>query len=247
MVIIENILKVVATIIVGYIVGLLSGAIFGALFGLFTSFFIQDIYSAQQAVLLSIFVSITLGGLLSLFASQIFNALFETEINPYIGAIPGALVGLVIVFFVTGYVDLPDPNQLHGYRWGSMIAMTPIMFYCTTISSQIASILFPFSAALGTIREMIKSHLELQRNRALMKALPPSHWGLPEIPPKTQNAIPAKPLSPPLPEPQMPIKSAKERILLFSLKTFGLACAVGLILSVLGWQILGWNSGVKFS
>ena len=254
MVIIRSILKVVIAIIAGYIVGWLSGAVLGAFFGVLISFFIRDIVLPNQAVLISILLSLTLGSLLSLFASRIFNTLFETNINSFIGAIPGALIGLVIVVFVYGYIDVPDPDSYHGSITVNRFTLTPIMFYSTKISSQIGATVFPIFSALGIIRETIKSHLELRRNREFMKNLPPSqNWGLPEIPKKTETTIQAKPTTHLPPSPQSPIKSSSTkdnffaRLLLFSVKTFVIACIIGIILSILGWQLLGWDSSAQFS
>lgn len=246
MITIGNMLKVVTVIIVSYFVGWVIGAFLGAVFGVVISLLVQDIVSSNQAALISIFVSLTLGSLISLFALQVSNALFETNINRLIGVIPGVLVGLVIVVFVSGYVDVTDP-QYNGYRAGTRFAVTPIMYYSSMVGRQIAATIFPFLGAFGTIREIIKSHQELQRNRELMKNLPASHWGLPEIPLKTLRPILVNSKTSSLPSVQEPIKSARAGILLFSIKTFGIACVIGVILSILGWQVFGWKSSTQFS
>lgn len=246
MVIIGNIIKVIVAIIVGYIIGFMLGSILGALFGMFISFFVQDIVSPQQAVSFSIFISLTMGSLISLFVSQVFNALFETNINSFLGAIPGALIGLFLVVFVNGYFDISDLNYFYGRGTVQNWAFTPIMSYSSTIGRQISTIIFPLFGAIGIIREIIKSHLELQRNRELMKDLPPSHWGPPEIPhatPPVQTSLTTRPF---LSLPSL-IMSAKGRIFLFVLKAFVTSCVIGIILSFLGWQILGWDSSAQFS
>jgi len=246
MVVLGNILKVVATIILGYIVGFLLGSILGALFGIFISFFIQDIVSPQQAVSFSILISLTMGGLISLFVSKVFNAMFETNINSFLGAIPGALTGLFLVVFVDGYFAVSDINNYYFHGTVQSWAATPIMPYCSTIGRQIGTIIFPLFGAIGIIREMIKSHLELQRNRKLMKDLPSSHWGLPEIPHETHPIQPNR-TTRLFPSFSSLSTSAKGKIFLFALKAFVTACAIGIIISIVGWQILGWNSSAKFS
>jgi len=246
MVVLGNILKIAATIIVGYIVGFMLGSILGALFGMFISFFIQDIVSPQQAVSFSILISLTMGGLISLFVSQVFNALFETNINSFFGAIPGALIGLFLVVFVDGYFVISDMNNLHLRGTVQNWAATPIMPYCSTIGRQIGSIIFPLFGAIGIVREMIKSHLELQRNRKLMKDLPSSHWELPEIRHET-HPIQADRTTRPFLFLSSLSTSAKGKIFLFALKAFVITCTIGLILSILGWQILGWHSSAQFS
>jgi hypothetical protein len=246
MVVLGNMLKVVATIIVGYIIGLLSGVILGAVFGVFFSFFVPDFISSYQATLVSFFIALTLGSLLSSFASQVFNRMFETNINSFLGVIPGALFGLILVVFVYGYVDVSDPSGRYVHRTVNHFVLTPIMPYSAKIGGQIGAIVFPLFGAVGVIREIIQSHLQLQRNLELRKNSPPSNWGLPELPRKTPP-IQAKPTTRPFLSWQSPMKSARERIFSFFLKAFGAACAIGAILSILGWQMLGWNSGAQFS
>ena len=246
MVILGNILKVVAAIIIGYIVGFILGSILGALFGIFVSLFAQDVTSPQQAVSFSILISLTMGGLISLFASQVFNRLFETNINSFFGAIPGALIGLFLVVFVDGYFVISDMNNLHLRGTVQNWAATPIMPYCSTIGRQISSIIFPLFGTIGISREIIKSHLELQRNRKLMKDLPSSHWGLPEIPHET-HPIQADEKTPSFTFLSSLSMSTKGKIFLFALKAFVITCTIGLILSILGWQILGWHSSAQFS
>lgn len=243
MVVLGNILKVVATIIAGYIVGFMLGSIFGALFGIFISFFIQDIVLPQQAVSFSILISLTMGGLISLFVSQVFNSLFETNINSFLGAIPGALIGLFLVVFVIGYFDISELNYFYGRGTVQNWAFSPIMSYSSTIGRQISSIIFPLFGAIGIIREIITSHLELQRNRKLMKDLSPSHWGLPETPNET-HPIQAKPTTRLLLS--LPSLRTSTQGGLFP-TAFLIACAIGIIVSILGWQILGWNSSAQFS
>ncbi len=246
MAVLGNILKVVATIIVGYIVGFMLGSILGALIGIFASFFIPDVILPHQATLISLFISITLGSLLSSFASQVFNRLSETNINSFLGAIPGVLIGLIIVVFVYGYVDVSDPNNFYGRFSVKHLALTPVMPYSAKIGGQIGAVIFALFGAIGIIREMIQSHLQLQRNRKLMKNSPPSNWGLPEIPRETPP-IQANLTTRSFLSLESRIKSAKGRIIFFLLKAFVSACAIGIILTIAGWQILGWNSSAQFS
>jgi hypothetical protein len=172
--------------------------------------------------------------------------LFETNINSFLGAIPGAIIGLIIVVFVYGYVDVFEPTNFYGYRSANHFVFTPVMAYSAKIGSQIGSITFPLFGAIGIIREIIKSHLELQRNRELMKNSPPSSWGLPEVP-RAIPPIKANRTMRSFPALQSSIQSAKGRVFFFFLKAFVTACAIGVILSVVGWQILGWNSSAQFS
>jgi hypothetical protein len=212
-------------------------------FGIFISFFIQDIAAPQQAFSFSIFIALALGGSMSLFVSQVSNKLFETNINSFLGAIPGALIGLLLVVFVDGPFAISDINNLHLSGTVQSWAATPIMPYCSTIGRQIGSIIFPLFAGIVIIREIIKSHLELQRNRKLMKDLPPSHWGLPETPNET-HPLQAKPTTRSLLS--LPNLSTSTQGRLFP-TAFLIACVIGIIVSILGWQILGWNSSVQFS
>jgi ABC-type multidrug transport system fused ATPase/permease subunit len=250
MTVLGNILKVIATIVVGYIVGFILGSILGALFGIFISFFLQDIViSSQQAISSSILISLMMGGLISLFVSQVFNVLFETNLNPFVGAIPGALIGVFLVVFIDGYFAISDMNNYYGHATTQSWAVTPIMPYCSTLGRQLGSIIFPLFGAIGIIREMVKSHLELQRNRELIKAWPSSRWGLPEIPQEShplQADQADRTTRPALSLPSLNTP-AKARVFLLVLKPFVAACAIGTILSILGWQILGWNSSAKFS
>jgi hypothetical protein len=246
MVILGNILKVVAAIIIGYIVGFILGSILGALFGVFISFLIPEVISPHQATLVSLFISLTLGSLLSSFVSQVFNRLLETNINSFIGAIPGALIGLVIVVFIYGYVDVSDPDNYYGRFSVNHLALTPVMPYSAKIGGQIGAITFALFGAVGIIREIIQSHLQLQRNRRLIKNSSSSNWGLPEIPRETPP-IQANPTTHSFLSLQSRITSAKGRIIFFLLKAFVYACAIGIILSIAGWQIPGWNSGAQFS
>jgi len=246
MVVLGNILKIVAAIIIGYIVGFMLGAILGALFGVFISFLIPEVISPHQATLVSLFISITLGSLLSSFASQVFNRLLETNINSFLGVIPGVLIGLIVVVFVYGYVEVSDPNNYYGSRTVNHFALTPVMPYSAKIGGQIGAITFSLFGAIGIIREIIKSYLELQRNRKLMANSPLSNWGLPEIPretPSVQEGLTTHSL----PSSQSLVKSTKGNYFLFLLKAFITACAIGIILSIVGWQILGWNSTTQFS
>lgn len=245
MVVFENIFKVVAAIVAGYIVGFILGSIFGALFGIFASFFVQDIVSPQHADSFSIFISLTLGGLISLFVSQVFNRLFETNINSFFGAIPGALIGLFLVVFVDGYFVIPDTNNYYHATIQSWAA-TPIMPYCSTIGRQIGTITFPLFGAIGITREMIKSRLELQRNRALMKDFPSSHWGMPDIPGEIRP-IQASQVTRPFLFLLSHSASAMKKTFLFVLRALVITCAIGVTLSILGWQILGWHSKIQFS
>lgn len=120
------------------------------------------------------------------------------------------------------------------------------MPYSAKIGGQIGAITFSLFGTIGIIRETIKSYLELQRNRKLMANMPLSNWGLPEIPreipPVQENLTTHSFLSS-----QSLVKSEKGRIFLFLLKAFITACVIGIILSIVGWQILGWNSTAQFS
>ena len=92
-----------------------------------------------------------------MFVSQVFNALFETNINSFLGAIPGALIGLFLVVFVNGYFDISDLNYFYGRETVQNWAFAPIMSYSSTIGRQISTIIFPLFGAIGIIREIIKS------------------------------------------------------------------------------------------
>ena len=51
--------------------------------------------------------------------------------------------------------------------------------------------------------------------------------------------------------PAMPTKPAEERLtaklLLLFAKTFGIACIIGMLVSILGWRYLNWNASRQFS
>ena len=176
----------------------------------------------------------------------VLNSLFESNINLFVGAIPGALIGLFLVVYVIGYFDISELNYFYGRGTVQNWAFSPIMSYSSTIGRQISSIIFPLFGAIGIIREIITSHLELQKNRKLMKDLPPSHWGLPEIPHET-HPIQASRTTRPFLSLSSLSTSAKGEIFLFALKAFFITCTIGVILSILGWQILGWHSSAQFS
>lgn len=246
MTLIGNILKVVGVIIVGCIVGYFLGSILGAVFGIIASFLVPDVFTSHQATLISFFISALLGVSLSSFATRVYNRLNETNINLFLGVIPGVLIGLFVVVFVYGYVEVYDQSDFYRIRASHRLAVTPIMGYSAKVGGYVGAVTFALFGAVGVVHEIIQSHLQLQRNRELMKNSPPMSWGYPETPKRispvqisqTTNS------SPPL---QSRMNFQKGGKIIILLRAFVSAVVVGIILSVVGWQILGWSSSAQFS
>ena len=156
---IGNLLKVIITLITGFLVGLVFGAAIGIVPGVLFSLFFQEIVFAKQTVLVSIILSMLEGGALGFFCIQVLNKVFETEDRPIAGAVMGALIGLMIAFFLYGVIYIPDPEV---FNQGFYIL--PIT-YSVGVSSQIGSILYPLFGVAGVVRNIFKSYIEARKNK----------------------------------------------------------------------------------
>ena len=150
---IGNIFRIIIALIVGYLVGLLSGYILGILLGLIPGLFFREIANANQTILMSIILSITLGGLLGFSAIQIGNKLFEDDDKPLNGALAGAIIGFIVVCFIGGVIDVPNPDP---YRFNYI---APVI-YGGVIGCYIGTIIIPIFNVARVIREIVKSYKE---------------------------------------------------------------------------------------
>lgn len=241
-----NILKVVAAIVIGWVIGYFLGSILGAVFGIFASFLIPDVFTSHQATIISFLISVLLGCSLSWFAARVFNRLNETNYNLFLGLIPGVLIGLVVVVFVYGSVEVYDQNDFYSFRAGRQLAVTPIMGYAAKVGGYIGAVTFAFFGAVSVVHEIVQSHLQLRRNRDLMKNSPSSNWGLPDAP-KIKSSVQVNQITNSAPPLQSRINFQKSGKIYLFLKALVSALVIGIILSIVGWQILGWKSSAQFS
>ena len=157
----RNILIVIAAISSGSFLGYIFGAMFGAVLGAGASLVFSEILRAQQTILMSILLSLFLGGLLGLFALQINNKLFETNDHPLVGITTGAVIGVSLVAFFYGYIDISNAHYLPD---ASFFDSSPFD-YSVAIGSRIGAIVFPLYGAIALVREKIATSMELRKNR----------------------------------------------------------------------------------
>ncbi len=148
--------KVIAALIIGYIVGFLCGFALGVLLGLAPSLFFREIVSSNQTILMSLLLAVILGGLLGSLEVQVFNKIFATSDNPLIGTLAGAILGLVLVVFVYGVLDVPSSGPFNQ-RFYSVP-----MLYSSTLGSRIGAIIFSVFGAAETVREIAKPYQEVR-------------------------------------------------------------------------------------
>ena len=148
-----NILKVIATLFICYLLGLIFGSIFGIFLGGIPAILFKEIIYFNQPVLMSITLSLILGGLLGLLAVQIANKIFVTSDKPLIGVLLGIAIGFIVVFFVEGVMYFPDLETfiepMHTY---------PI-FYTGSLGTYIGVTIFPIIGGTRVIRDILADNI----------------------------------------------------------------------------------------
>ncbi len=90
-----------------------------------------------------------------------------------------------------------------------------------------------------------------ERNLGSLMTCPKCQTSLAGLPREEYPSVHSKPLIPeatPLPKPRLPVEeSLVAKLLLVLAKTFGIACFLGIIVSMIGWRFLAWNSSRQFS
>jgi len=150
--------KIIAILFISYLLGLTFGIIFGIFLGGFPTLFFKEIINSNQEVLVSITLSLILGGLLGFLAMQLANHVFAHSDNPLIGILLGFAVGLIVVFFVEGVIYIPDPETLIKPMY-----IYPII-YSGIVGSYIGSIIFPIIGVIGVIRDIVANNIEARSN-----------------------------------------------------------------------------------
>ncbi len=170
---IGNLLKIIGALIAGCLFGYVFGAMLGAALGAIPSLFFREIVSFNQTILMSITLSIVLGGLLAFIATQMINKLLDTDDKPFTGIIIGIVVGLVVVLFVDGVTDIRSSDKFSEYYY-----MWPVI-YGGILGSDIGSAIFPILSAAAAVRDMkaeaanSKKRIDEIRNRLPADTNPP--------------------------------------------------------------------------
>jgi CDP-diglyceride synthetase len=158
---IGNILKITVTLFISFLIGFIFGFIFGVFLGGIPTLFFREIINSNQAVLLSITLSLILGGLLGFLALQMANNIFDARDKPLFGVLIGIAVGFIVVFFVEGVIYSPDPetftNRMH---------ILPII-YSSRVGTYIGAFSFPIIGATRLLRDIFAYIIESRRTKAL--------------------------------------------------------------------------------
>lgn len=157
---IGNILKITAILFIGYLIGLTFGSFFGIFLGAIPALFFREIINSNQPVLLSITLSLILGGLLGFLAMQICNKIFEASDKPLIGVLLGIAIGFIVVFFVEGVIYFPDLVTLT-----TPMGIYHIIIYTGIIGTSIGAIIFPIYGATRVIRDILTNNIEARSNK----------------------------------------------------------------------------------
>jgi len=155
---IRNILKIIATLCIGYLLGLTFGSILGIFLGGTPSLFFREIVNSNQTVLMSITLALILGGLLGYFAMQFVNKIFTANDKPLIGVLLGIVVGFIVVFYLEGVVDIPDPETFI-----KPMGTIPII-YSGIVGSDIGAIVFPIIATTRVIQDILTNNKTTRNN-----------------------------------------------------------------------------------
>ncbi len=90
-----------------------------------------------------------------------------------------------------------------------------------------------------------------ERNSGSLMICPKCQTSLVGLPREEYPPVHSKPLiqdAAPLPKPSKPVEeSLRAKLLLLLAKTFGIACIMGMIVSMVGWRYLNWHSTRQFS
>jgi uncharacterized membrane protein required for colicin V production len=170
---IGNLLKIIGTLIAGYLFGYVFGAILGAALGAIPSLFFREIVSFNQTILMSVTLSMVLGGLLAFIATKMINKLWDTDDKPFSGIIMGIVVGLVVVLFVDGVTDLQSSDNFREYYY-----MWPVI-YGGILGTDIGSTIFAILSATAMARDIkaeaadSKKRMDEIRNRLPADTNPP--------------------------------------------------------------------------
>jgi len=152
-----NILKVIAALIIGCFAGLLCGGVLGILLGLIPSLLFPVIFYSGQAILMSIFLSVTLGALLGYLEVRVVNSVFDLDGKPLVGSFIGAIFGLLCVIFGYGVLDSSDSNTFNQGFYAA------VLIYSGAIGIWIGAIVFSIFGAVQTIQEITSSYKPLER------------------------------------------------------------------------------------
>ena len=151
---VKNILKIVGAVLGGLFVGLFIGVALGLVFGFVISLFFQEIVYLHQTILMSILLSVILGGLLVLISVKMLNSFLDTEDKPFGGIAAGVVVAVVVALFIYGFVDIPDLSVFEQSFYSIPL------FYSVSVGGQIGAILCPILGIIATIRSIIRLQKE---------------------------------------------------------------------------------------
>jgi hypothetical protein len=163
--IIRSIMITIAALGGGSILGLILGAILGAVLGGGISLFFEQILLSHQTVLMSILISFCVGGLLGLFALLINNKLFDARDHPLVGITAGAVIGVVVMVFFYGYLDVSNIPIPYPYVRGSHYFIFPPFTYSVSLGSRIGATIFPLFGATALVREENRTYREIKKNQ----------------------------------------------------------------------------------
>jgi len=120
--------------------------------------FFREIIAARATLLMSVLLSLMLGGSLGFIAMKATNRLIGLRDNPFVGAGTGAVMGLVVAIFFYGYIDISDST-------GIEIALNGIaIIYSSTIGGRIGAVVFALLGAVAVIRERSMASTQLREN-----------------------------------------------------------------------------------
>lgn len=155
---IGNILKFTVTILSSYFIGLTFGFILGFFLSGPPAIFIKEIMRANLAVLISVSLSISLGGLLGFLALQMANKFFDADDKAIYGILLGIALGLFIVFYWEGVIYLPP---IESYT--RPMIMLPIVYSCR-VGTYIGAITFPIIGAARIGRDLVANYKEARKH-----------------------------------------------------------------------------------
>jgi len=146
---IGRILKVIATLFICYLIGLTFGAIFGIFLGGIPALFFREIVKSNQSVLISIIMSLILGGLIGLLAILLANKVFITSDKLLFGVLLGIASCFFVVFFIEGVIYVSDTEM-----FTKPMSFYPLIF-SGRVGSYIGSIVFLIIGSSKVIRDVL--------------------------------------------------------------------------------------------
>lgn len=151
---IGNFFKIIATLVVGYFVGWIFGAMLGAFLGAIPSLFFREIFNFNQAVPMSISLSLLLGGILGFFAIHMTNKVLEANDKPFAGVAIGLITSLLVVFFKDGVIGFAN-----AVTFRQSFYILPLI-YSARVGGDTGSIIFSILGATRVIRDIIETYKE---------------------------------------------------------------------------------------